>query len=599
MRIACLTTLLFISFTLEAQLIPYHQHDRWGVVDRNRVTIVPLAYDEITICGPRHARYILAAKDRTLTIFDSTGKKIRMLEGSVDTVQRSASNQDLCGVLNFITVNAGPAIVVQYPTTSELIRYNGDVLIAAGIYDHIRPAGNAMEVKKNGRYGILDSTLRLVVPVEYKNISYSRYWMLLKKPGARPQFISRLTWKKSSCDIAADHLYSHQASLQYFRRGGKLGLKDSACNILIPAKYKGIIIEPDLLFAQLPGKNYHIYRRDGSLLLNEEVSRYEGGPNYIFYLADRTLVYNKRLELVLQTEYTQLSPVGAPQYHGHFWQFHERPAEPKDLYFAKRGSKWGIIDITGKLVFPLLEARFLAVFDDYAVFVPTGKDHSLRDLSKREKDTIMLVYRDGSIRPIYVDGAAYGLPVDNRLAVLKNGQVSFINFNGEQVISPVFDRDLSIATYMGMVDRTYSFIKGAGTAEVIYKGRRVMIDTSGNIVDSALLHTGFSRALKNGWVIAEILPEPVHHGHHLMTRQYALMNQAKQVLLEGEMIHAFDEKYILVQREGKYALFDMQLKQLTQFKYEFIHHKPELDLFFVKRDGRTGYMDTAMVEYFE
>ena len=71
------------------------------------------------------------------------------------------------------------------------------------------------------------------------------------------------------------------------------------------------------------------------------------------------------------------------------------------------------------------------------------------------------------------------------------------------------------------------------------------------------------------------------------------------VPLTHEPIQLLADKFLVMSKNQKKALFDLNLKQLTDYKYDMIHDPRLPGLLYVSRDGITGYINTKGEEFFE
>jgi hypothetical protein len=235
----------FLSLAVNARLIPYNKAGLWGIVDNNREWIIPAVYNEVKFCGTE-ARYILAQKGDTLTIFDTLGRSIRKLGSKYDTLHRQIGLASICDNISFLTINGRPGAIIKHPGTKELIAYNGEVLIPAGQYEEIRYSDylRGIIIQKGRLSGMLDTTLREIIPLkEYERTGVFQDFVLTQEPGSSAKIISRKTGRVLDCKVplklANEYRYGN-AQLNYFayEHNGLTGVKDSMCNTIVPPSYK-------------------------------------------------------------------------------------------------------------------------------------------------------------------------------------------------------------------------------------------------------------------------------------------------------------------------------------------------------------------------
>ena len=98
------------------------------------------------------------------------------------------------------------------------------------------------------------------------------------------------------------------------------------------------------------------------------------------------------------------------------------------------------------------------------------------------EDTMRLVFRNGQETKVKVPGRFLGMPVKNRIAVIRGEKIGFVVFKGREAIPFVFDYDKQFELmHYGMV-RTYEFDPNTGRALMFKNKENVYIDTTGTIL---------------------------------------------------------------------------------------------------------------------
>ena len=573
-------------------LIPYNKNGNWGVVDKNKNTIIPFLFTNIETCDIWSMKLVLAEKPDSLYVFNTIGELLLKKEHRYDTFQRRLNLTRNCQGFSGVYLKGKPHLIVNSNGKYQVISGTGGVVIPESTYDEILGAGNSLLVKQGKKYGVIDSNLRMVLPIDYPKISFSRDYALAHTSEKNYTTYSRKTWQPVKCEISPDHLYStYKYSFLIYEKGKKQGLKDSLCNVLIPATYERFEFREKLIYAQRADKKFDVYTKEAGFF-RKGIERHSDYKDYILlFTGNQTEVLDTNLRLISVLPYKDIFLSNDPQYNGQHWSFRNANTVPKGRYYAYRNDSSAVININGEIVFPLINGKYGALFDDYAVVdfdIPGYREK----FSLKEKDSISIVYRDGKKKTITVNGSVYGLPVHNRLAFLKDGKVGFVNFDGEVVIPALFERDQSIMTYsIEKWDRFTSFINRKAVAEVKLKTRRVMIDTLGNILTDTTEPEGLDYiSLPNGFMIV------MYHGEK---PSFGLRDTMNTIVLRAEKIYQVDADHFAAAKDGKHALFNLGLTQLTPYQYDWIMRDYSFGLLKVSKNGKTGYLNNELKEFFE
>ena len=208
-------------------------------------------------------------------------------------------------------------------------------------------------------------------------------------------------------------------------------------------------------------------------------------------------------------------------------------------------------------------------------------------------DTMRLIFRDGQQVNVKVQGRFLGMPIQNRIAVIRGEKIGFVDLKGREVIPFVFDYDKKYELmHYGMV-RTYTFDKNNGRALMFQSGQNVYIDTTGTVLkDMKPELRSYHKPFGNGYKLV-YAGEPFN--------QVGIVNSQDEfvVPLTSEPIQLLSDKFLILSKNQKKALFDLNLKQLTDYKYDMIHDPRLPGLLYVSRDGITGYINTKGEEFFE
>src|SRR5688572_1128825 len=555
-------SLIFAGYYSFAQLIPYNKSGKWGVVTQKREVIIPTAYKEIELRGG----FIMARIEDSTDVYNNLGQKLTTIPGLY---------------VYTVLVKGKQAAIMPLKEGVEVRYLNGEVAVPVGKYDYIRGVPGGFEIMKNGKYGMVDQNLNEVLPPVYKELQNYEGWIFPFNGNTSQTMISARTLKKVPCKFTVHRLEFWERGFFVTDKMGLKGLTDTLCNKIVPNKYKYIYVGEHIIHAQKLNDHHDLYKKNGKKLLKEEVLEYESTPQYyLISTKDKTIFYNKSLKPLRETSFEHVKPTDLP-----------------GLFYAKKGNEWGIIDSTAKLVFPFRKEGYRQVYDGYALTGPKEWFYSNRFMqldpgAAEPTDTFRLVFRNGQEKEIKVTGRFLGMPVQNRIAVIRSNKIGFVDFKGREVIPFVFDYDQKYELmHYGLV-RTYSFDPETKRASMFKEGKNVWIDTLGNIIQNPEPIIRAVRTLNNGLKL--VYADEPHN-------QMGIQNGKGEFVipLSSEPIQFLSERFLVISKNQKKALFDLNARQLTDFKYDMIHDPRLGNLLYVKRDGITGYINTQGEEFFE
>ena len=280
------------------------------------------------------------------------------------------------------------------------------------------------------------------------------------------------------------------------------------------------------------------------------------------------------------------------------------------LAIATKEGKWGFIDSTGKRVIPLEYDNVWAFEDGFA---RVYKDEKMGVINKSNKLIVPIVYDS-------VDGFN-----DNLALIIKDGKVGYINQNNEVVIPLQFDiaydffngkaivgkdnkwgvintqgvlttpyiyeevEPISSGSQFNIEDITfrvkennrYGLINGSGKVLVSTEyGYFSILGITGNDIDELRSEKGFGVVNRKGIVIA-----PIYDYTNIiddivivkLDNKYGLFDEVGNVVapieyddvsLGGNLGHLNDSKFIQLEKEGRYRLFNTQSKALASELYD-------------------------------
>ena len=218
----------------------------------------------------------------------------------------------------------------------EIVPYFSVDYIGTGLFGYY--FSDLFTVKKNGKYGVMDSDYKLILPCIYKNLDIQ---MDFQSHGSLNAF-----WVAEGNDSALIKKDYWIASRNYF---SKWGVKNNAGETILPFEYDSIVCEIDKVPVNISDQQYLIGICSSGYFLG-----YKRGKSYLFdefgkmIIEDATFlgqyiklrqngkwgISDKNGKKLLPCEYEELDVFG---YEGNF-------------YKVRQKGKWGIVDNNGKQI---------------------------------------------------------------------------------------------------------------------------------------------------------------------------------------------------------------------------------------------------------
>jgi hypothetical protein len=212
-----------------------------GVVDAAGNTIIPYAYDEITIytqsAGDYRFRCISSSNEG---IFDRSGKTIVPLSKQ----QLSMVNRDPYHYLTLDEYRGSPYVVFHpytTPATFGVFDDNGKLILPAEYENiHAHFENNLFCVAKQGKFGFVDPSNRVVVPFQYDSAMPFTDGCASVKINGKFGAINSQNQIIIPFDDYGQHFDFREGLSIFSKSGGKQGIIDTLGRIVLPTVFDRI-----------------------------------------------------------------------------------------------------------------------------------------------------------------------------------------------------------------------------------------------------------------------------------------------------------------------------------------------------------------------
>jgi len=596
--------------------IPYDRYivqkdDQFGILDGRNNWILPLEFDEIFSCAKRlscsHSKnFLVIKKDGKYGLYTTNGDtlvapKYDFLDSQLDEFECPAEHRlmivSLNGQFGFINEVGEEVIPLIYDSVARfgrdwrtivyknglmgVVAKDGKVIIEPA-YDKIILDQYSPEiiVVLHNQKGIFNSDGKVILPVKYDEVSTSKKiygpadhgaledYKLTKIYFVRNNNLWGIRVYDSTASIRTEpepkFLYDELKTMEFksnlvqFRKGLKWGLIDQDGKVIQDAKFDEIRALDDYQYAYRIGSKWGFIYDDGkqtSPAIYDKIIR--------SYYYDHGLFNVKKGSL-----YGVCKPDGTEIIKPKFVnELHTIDLNRYGFCNFKIGSKYGLIDSTGKIICEAIYDSELPVDNfrngNHCIFAyRLGKPVAIN------KNGVEIV------GPYYNDFFYDSYETGNFLIVEKDAKFGVVSMTGKKLISPKYHDIENLFITYNDDGRHYFFLVGMND-------KVGLVDTLGNIVlpiiyDNIFLdgHSDF-RVQKDGrFGIFDYL------GNSVIPATY-------------ESIRYIDDKYgIVLGANSKFGLINRAGDTLAPFKYSYMEYISSGKLFLVHDIGLEGIVDT-------
>ncbi|MCL1903211.1 MAG: WG repeat-containing protein, partial [Oscillospiraceae bacterium] len=520
----------------------YMRGGQWGVINDNGKVVVPIEYDDLGYPNPYSGYGLFTAnKGKELNengyysngkwgVVDTNGKVIVPLEYEYASVV----TENLITLRTFIdtdeegNVTGGKWGLVN--TKNEVLlpfEYDGQI----NYFNY--GGGNLAQVYKNGKYGFIDKTGKLVTAVEYDAMSYTNN-----------NFIS-------------------------VRKGEKWGILNSSGKVAVPFEYDYINLLYTTAVAAGGVPRGAIEAADNQAAIdNMSEANNQAAIDYIFNVDNQTAIDNMfeannqvAIDDMFENEAETVTGTAIVVKGGKYGVIDTNhkvliPLEYNALgqYFAelasvKKGDKWGVVDTKGKTVIPFEYDAVGSITTD--VFcVKKGEKWGIVD--KANKAVVSIEYEDiGGFRTATVNSAT----TLTSACVKKGGKWGSVNKDGKVIVPFEYN-----SSFYFNSDGFANVSKGGTVNQGYLTGEKYgVINESGKVIlpieydQSIYLYDGLgsirkgSKRNENGYI---------DYG----TGKFGFVNSSYEIVFQALYDDTLitgregDTAYVWLKRDGKWAV---------------------------------------------
>jgi hypothetical protein len=376
--------------------------------------------------------------------------------------------------------------------------------------------------KVNYRYGLVDTTGKEKVPLNYDRIDDFRNGLALAVNEGKHYFLDRNN--KIAFSTNSNPTYSFYSNVTYVKTDNKFGFIDKNGKSITPDKYDEVNIinlgKEGLMMVRVGDKYGFVDNSAKEVIpvVYENASYYNKNAIIVKKNGKYGCINSQGVELI-QPKYDE---IGSPSFSN-------------GLIAVKLGNSWGYVDFTDKVKIPInLKYDFVGEFKNGYANVGKNKKEGLIDVSGKEIYPPKYDY----IGPMSKEGVTYfGL----------NGNRGFINSKGVEIIPAKYQDAFTMNSGLARIiyNRLQGFINNKGD-EIItpqYLAAGDFVDYYGEIANIALINKD---------------------------NKYGFINPQGQIVISPkyDQVGYFEEEKIKVSISGKWGFIDKKGKEITPCMYD-------------------------------
>lgn len=252
-----------------------------------------------------------------------------------------------------------------------------------------------------------------------------------------------------------------------------------------------------------------------------------------------------------------------------------------NYFVLNKDSKYGVIDITGKIVIEPIYDNVKIPNPEKAVFICKEVDKfiALNDLNEQ----IFTEYEE--IDAISINGIVSSIPYEKTvLKYKKNGKYGIISFEGKEITKPIYEEIHGLEN-----KETELLIKLNGKYGVInVKGAKLINPEYDNIVADGF-YTDKDKYGLSGYIVSNKTTEGYRYGYISNTYKKVLSVEHNEI---ERILDTKNEKdtYLIASKNGKYGVIKNK-KILIDYSYQGIEYDSNNSLFEVEKNEKYGIID--------
>lgn len=579
---------------------------KYGVVDRKGNIIIPYEYDWITLTSYEEGYYLV-------------------------------EQNGLYGLLDLEGAVVLPVVYDEYPVfydgvwvfrkngTLEAVLYKEKLLLPPEGYQMesiINVAGGYLDITYNGLHGIINSNGDIVLPCEYHSIDYDGFAVTVEKNN---QYGLSTLDGRTIVPCEYDEIIRNYESSYTISRDGKSGfVQDGA--LLFPCEYNSLryVQDYDVAVAAKDGK-YGLIKPDGTVLVDftyvygntfseglwavRDSSTWKmgyvdmDGKIVIGFQYDECFPFYDGIACArLGTEYYFIDKTGKVlSKYASANQFHHKDGTLFGIY---ENGLWGVYDaLSGEVIIPCEFDSTMLLGEDYFIIIKDGQYG-------------VLDYNGNTVLSCVYDDICQAFPekdsVSQSVFLWKDGKRGYINLERMLLIEPgIYDYfwedsgnliktekegKYGLLTWAGEVvlpcEYYTIYIEHTGLICFYRGGESGCMDQSGKVIVRCGEDEYFDIRTDDSWnpIVIEVTRQV--NGEY----KQGLVSLTGEVLLPQEYIldrgYFHDDSVLFARKDGKVGVIDIMGNFILPCEYEGGYSlSDDSDVYVLSKDGKYGVID--------
>lgn len=252
-----------------------------------------------------------------------------------------------------------------------------------------------------------------------------------------------------------------------------------------------------------------------------------------------------------------------------------------NYFVLNKDSKYGVIDVTGKVIVEPIYDNVKIPNPEKAVFICTEEDKLIALNNLNEK--IFTEYEE--IDAIMVNGIITNLPYEKAvLKYKKNGKYGIVNFEGKEITKPIYEEIKGLenkeSELLVKLNEKYGVINA--------KGAKLIKLEYDNIVADGF-YTDKTNYGLSGYIVSNKTTEGYRYGYINCEHKKVLNVEYNNV---ERILDTKNEKdtYLIASKNGKYGVIKNN-KVLINYAYQGIEYDNNNSIFEIEKNDKYGIID--------
>lgn len=362
---------IYAQSSTHNEFIPYRKGNKWGFCDYKKNVLTSIVFDSADILEKNLGVISLNGK---YGVIDNNNKTVVPLMYDKITLLN-----------NLIITYSGAKCGFYSPNGTEIV---------STMYDEITKTccATILKVCNNNKFGLISTNGNEIIPIKYNSIRLVDESCAIVVEEKKDILIN-ITNNQSICSCSFDYFDNFCNDLAIVKLNNEYGIIDKDCNIRVPIMYNRIYQFKNGLSRVVINGKMGFVNKEGKLVIPLNYQDYDSLFFDIDCGCEPSIKKNTLVKAKRNNKYGFIDKFGN-DIIPFFYDNADDNYGFEDLYIIKLKTKWGCMDGLGKLVIPIIydDIGFQGIHEVPASLIPVILNNKWGCLDKLGKVVIPLDY---------------------------------------------------------------------------------------------------------------------------------------------------------------------------------------------------------------